>query len=236
MKCRSWPLLLLLGALTPCVLADGEALKKLKDLEREFDESTRAPKERYLEFRPKLEAFAAAHAGTAEGLEAKLWVLQNAWWLREENDGSMEDAAARAWDGVIAEYPRSEGLAEVADWYYLFRKKKFAEVLGFLGEPGRPEPVRAAAGLAVAIRTFHDGKEVDARKLFEGVAKDFGKLKKGYATYEALANAYLHRHPRDSLAAGKLAPEITGASPDQKPLKLSDFEGRVIVIDFFGDW
>jgi hypothetical protein len=148
----------------------------------------------------------------------------------------MEDAAARAWDAVIADYPRSEGLAKVADWHYLFRQKKFADVLGFMGEPGRPEPVRAAAGLATAIRMSRDGKETESRRLFEGVARDFGKLKKGYATYEALANAYLNRHPRASLAAGKVAPEITGASPDQKPLKLSDFEGRVIVIDFFGDW
>ena len=32
------------------------------------------------------------------------------------------------------------------------------------------------------------------------------------------------------------APEIVGHDVYGKPMKLSDFAGRVVVIDFWGDW
>ena len=35
---------------------------------------------------------------------------------------------------------------------------------------------------------------------------------------------------------GKAAPEITGADVDGKPLKLSDYKGKVVLLDFWGDW
>ena len=39
-----------------------------------------------------------------------------------------------------------------------------------------------------------------------------------------------------NLAVGKTAPEITGADIDGKPMKLSDFKGKVVLLDFWGDW
>jgi hypothetical protein len=35
---------------------------------------------------------------------------------------------------------------------------------------------------------------------------------------------------------GKPAPEITGEDIDGKPLKLSDYRGKVVVLDFWGNW
>jgi thiol-disulfide isomerase/thioredoxin len=39
-----------------------------------------------------------------------------------------------------------------------------------------------------------------------------------------------------NLAVGKPAPEIQGADFDGKPLKLSDFQGKVVVLVFWGTW
>ena len=39
-----------------------------------------------------------------------------------------------------------------------------------------------------------------------------------------------------NLAIGKVAPEIEGEDIDGKPLKLSDFKGKVVVLDFWGHW
>jgi cytochrome oxidase Cu insertion factor (SCO1/SenC/PrrC family) len=41
--------------------------------------------------------------------------------------------------------------------------------------------------------------------------------------------------PRD-LAIGKVAPEIEGADVDGHKFKLSDYRGKVVVLDFWGDW
>ncbi len=38
------------------------------------------------------------------------------------------------------------------------------------------------------------------------------------------------------LAVGKLAPEISGVDVDGRKFKLSDYRGKVVVLDFWGDW
>jgi hypothetical protein len=39
-----------------------------------------------------------------------------------------------------------------------------------------------------------------------------------------------------NLAIGKTAPDITGDDVDGKPLRLADFRGKVVVLDFWGNW
>ena len=35
---------------------------------------------------------------------------------------------------------------------------------------------------------------------------------------------------------GRPCPEIAGADIDGQPFKLSDYKGKVVVVDFWGDW
>ena len=39
-----------------------------------------------------------------------------------------------------------------------------------------------------------------------------------------------------NLGIGKVAPEIVGKDVDGNEMKLSDYRGKVVVIDFWGDW
>ena len=39
-----------------------------------------------------------------------------------------------------------------------------------------------------------------------------------------------------NLAVGKTAPDIVGDDLDGKSFKLSDFRGKVVVLDFWGNW
>ena len=39
-----------------------------------------------------------------------------------------------------------------------------------------------------------------------------------------------------ALAAGKLAPEIEGEDIDGQTFKLSDYRGKVVLLDFWGNW
>lgn len=64
----------------------------------------------------------------------------------------------------------------------------------------------AVCALAMPVRG--EEKEADAAKMFE------------------LRN----------LALGKLAPEINGEDVDEKKFRLSDYRGKVVVLDFWGDW
>jgi cytochrome oxidase Cu insertion factor (SCO1/SenC/PrrC family) len=42
--------------------------------------------------------------------------------------------------------------------------------------------------------------------------------------------------PDKGLGRGKPAPEITGEDQDGKPMKLSDFRGKVVLLDFWAGW
>lgn len=44
------------------------------------------------------------------------------------------------------------------------------------------------------------------------------------------------REPARGPAVGSVVPEIEGEDIDGVPLKLSDYRGRVVMIDFWGDW
>ncbi len=39
-----------------------------------------------------------------------------------------------------------------------------------------------------------------------------------------------------NLSIGKVAPEIEGADVDGNKFKLSNYRGKVVVLDFWGDW
>jgi cytochrome oxidase Cu insertion factor (SCO1/SenC/PrrC family) len=38
------------------------------------------------------------------------------------------------------------------------------------------------------------------------------------------------------LSPGKMAPEITGTDVSGKQMKLSDYRGKIVMLDFFGNW
>jgi hypothetical protein len=38
------------------------------------------------------------------------------------------------------------------------------------------------------------------------------------------------------LSPGKPAPEIIGVDVGGKPMKLSDYRGKIVMLDFFGNW
>lgn len=74
----------------------------------------------------------------------------------------------------------------------------------------------------------------EAEPLFERAARQFGAVKYGQSTLADAARAQLFelRH----LGIGKVAPEIVGENIDGKPMKLSDYKGKVVVLDFWGHW
>ncbi len=87
-------------------------------------------------------------------------------------------------------------------------------------------------------KRFANGSEIlekdraRAAEMLDRVINDYADVENG--KYAKLARAELFRM-RD-LVVGKPAPEITGVSLDGNPMKLSDYRGKVVVLDFFGDW
>jgi hypothetical protein len=110
---------------------------------------------------------------------------------------------------------------------------------------------RAQAGLALALKAASkfavaerrkeadaDRLATDAEKAFKAVLKDYADsprlIREDAGTVGELARSELFE--LRYLRVGKPAPEIEGEDLVGTHFKLSDYRGKVIVLDFWGDW
>jgi peroxiredoxin len=97
-------------------------------------------------------------------------------------------------------------------------------------------------GLAQAFKKIAEGSpghEADraneeAEKYFRDVAEKYGDIKTSRGPLGELARRELYE--LRNLRTGKPAPEIEGEDVDGKRFKLSDYRGKVVVLDFWGHW
>jgi hypothetical protein len=84
-------------------------------------------------------------------------------------------------------------------------------------------------------RQDRTGAVAEAEALLERALRDYGdaKLPGGETIAEKVGSELFGiRH----LSVGKLAPEIEGADQDGKPFRLSDYRGKVVLLDFWSEY
>jgi len=74
----------------------------------------------------------------------------------------------------------------------------------------------------------------EIESLFEKIEKEFADIASGRGTLGKIAASELNEIR--NLGIGKPSPDITGSDIDGKPFKLSEYKGKVVVVDFWGDW
>ena len=79
-----------------------------------------------------------------------------------------------------------------------------------------------------------DADSVDMEELYQDLADNYGELSYGNRNYKELAERALFEIRY--LSIGKVAPDIEGSDLDGEDFKLSDYRGKVVVLDFWGDW
>lgn len=136
----------------------------------------------------------------------------------------------------------SSGTAEVkGNACYSLAKvwKNRADLAGRMkSDSGFREKYGEHYGEALLDRIAELGREAcraKAEKLMERVVAEHAELSyHGGRTLgeKAASDLFEMRH----LAIGATAPEIDGESIHGEPMKLSDFRGKVVVLDFWGDW
>lgn len=103
-------------------------------------------------------------------------------------------------------------------------------------DDGETPAVRATAGVVLIGALTNAGAEdlgAEAMELSRLVADRFG--------VERCRGSTVREHLKEMLAAqqvavGSIAPEIRGADADGVPFSLSDYRGKVVVLDFWADW
>jgi hypothetical protein len=76
----------------------------------------------------------------------------------------------------------------------------------------------------------------ESEELYQRTADRYGdvKLPHGDRTLRALSEGALFE--LHHLQVGRVAPEIEGEDIDGKKFRLSDYRGKVVVLDFWGHW
>jgi hypothetical protein len=212
------------------------------------------------EFYAKAEALAAAHAKDEVACEALVWVVSNLG-PSERSTRCFERVLADFPESErLFEIPPAYVYVEqvfVGEWYErLAQEPRPAKVRGtalFASAQHRLRAANSARRLreggeaAARLRKFADKawlaklealdpeaetQAVDA--LFARVEKEFGEVDTGRGKLGPRAKAALHE--LRNLAIGKLAPEIEGQDLEGVPFKLSEYRGKVVLLDFWGHW
>ena len=226
--------------------------KQYNDAQSKFFEAARDGKELDMsrhpakEFLPKFRSYAEKHSGTPEAVPALVWMLENTpraggnekatkWAIERLSkdhaaDGAITDALQNMRymaysvdpDLLVAFYQR------VIDTNKDKEAQAFATFnLAFTFY----ERSSQGGGILQALTGKGDSKKdkAKAEKLFRKVVKDYEDTKAA-----KLADRFIFE--MDHLQIGMKAPDIVGKDVEGKEIKLSQFEGRVVVIDFWGYW
>ena len=102
-------------------------------------------------------------------------------------------------------------------------------------EAGSPGGIAGVLARLLKPREDTASRSQEAEALFERVVKEYGDVQAFRGTLGDAAKGELNEI-RSLLGIGKPAPEIRGEDIDGQPFQLSDYKGKVVVLDFWGDW
>lgn len=222
---------------------------QLEAIKSEFDEVMSAFSKKYreaapearqalLEERPAAEEFARKMLALAESDESI--AVDALDWVMSRARGT--EVAEEAQDLMFANHidsPRLQAACMLMAYAPASKQEQVTSKLNKAIEQSPHEDVKAAATYALANFTssLPDANEADVKSLYEKLAGSFGKLKpsaRSKRTYGEMAKAAIFE--MENLKIGKIVPEIEAEDLDGVTFKLSDYRGKVVLIDFWGDW
>jgi AhpC/TSA family len=140
----------------------------------------------------------------------------------------------RAVEMLVRDHVKSEKLAAACLTLSLGHMEALRTILK--ESPHREVQCAACYSLARALKNRANGQADDpeAEALFERVVNDYADVVVSGQQIGRLADRQLFelRH----LAVGKVAPDIEGEDIDGVKFKLSDYRGKVVLLDFWGHW
>lgn len=149
--------------------------------------------------------------------------------LRHGRYQGNSDVAPKALELLKAHHLDSEKLDVVCQMVaYSSREEENKEFLTAALAKNPHQQVKGAAALSLG--------QLAARKDPKKAEQHFNDVIEKYGTAEQKKTAKGELFEMHNLAIGKVAPEITGEDVDGKKFKLSDYRGKVVVLDFWGDW
>jgi hypothetical protein len=183
------------------------------------------------EFAPRFLSAAREFAGKDEAIPFYGWVLAN---CAEE-----KPLWADAMRTLATDHVQSEGVEESLQWIAFLRidGDEVRQSLGTFAEKSPHPSVRAAALYARATLTGRARR--GAAPTQEQLASATKDLKKAIELAPDSAAGKRSKgllYETENLQVGMAAPQIEGPDLDGVGFKLTDYRGKVVLLDFWGDW
>jgi hypothetical protein len=186
----------------------------------------------------KMRALAEQAPGKPEAVAPLMWLLGHTNvlnWVQQDPSGLRNWALDALRKDHLASPALKDGLAELHYLAWDMGADKLIPVYDEILQKNKDPDVlaQANAGLGYLLASsFADAPPKDvkrAEQLFRTVLKDYPK-----SDAAKMAGPFIFEIER--LQVGMKAPDIEGIDIDGKPIKLSQFLGQVVVLDFWGFW
>ncbi len=186
-------------------------------------------------FLDELEAVGTEAKGTATAAQAWIQYARIASGMRSTNQ------VAKAVKVLVEDHITSPLLADVPEMVgNAFKPAKSEELLRRMLDKSPEKSVQASAMLTLGKQLMSE-KNAKPERVAEGRAL-LEKVQKNYAgitssrdeEYAAVAAGQLFE--LDNLQVGKTPPDFEVTDENGVKFKLSDYRGKVVVIDFWGNW
>jgi translation initiation factor 2B subunit (eIF-2B alpha/beta/delta family) len=152
--------------------------------------------------------------------------------------------ADKIFEEALAKHGDSQQLLTLAQQLGNSSSPAASKMLRMILEKSKSKDARGNACFALAESLRQQSEQANAKKseqlskeaeaLYERVIKEFADAKRFNTALGAAAKGALNEIRL--LGIGKVAPEIAGQDIDGKPFKLSDYRGKVVMLDFWGNW
>jgi hypothetical protein len=147
--------------------------------------------------------------------------------------GYQSPEAGQALDALAQNHAGSDKLAGVCQRAASLRSPAAGRLLKAVLDKNPKRELQGQACLGLA-QLFRSSAPLEAEKYLNLVIEKFADLKYSRGTMGEFAQKELDQDR--IFGIGKVAPDIAGEDIQGKAFKLSDYRGKVVAIDFWGDW
>lgn len=165
--------------------------------------------------------------------EAKAVPDAYAWLISRMRNGDTTNVAKV----LETHHLENPALAKFALAGAFSKDEEISSLIKKLSETAANPQTKAAASFAISQKYAYSQDEEEIAKrlaLLKTAQADIGDLELRGRKISKLIDSALFEV--EKLKIGAVAPEIEGDDLHGKPMKLSDFKGKVVVLDFWGDW
>lgn len=201
------------------------------------------PKHPMEAFVPRIKAYAQKHAGKTEAIPALMWLVSEGIVSEPTKAGKAASGWAlkvltnqHAADPVLGTEIPNLILQGIRGTYV--SNKALKVFYERLLEKNSDNQTLSWAAFGLGFDIYHDkaDSEENAQSNQKQALNFFRRAAKEYKGTQAAEWAACYVYEIENLQLGMKAPEIVGTDVDGKEIRLSQFLGRVVVINFWGFW